>query len=203
MQEGPLFKFSEWPNDRIPLLAAGVYTVWRGDEFLYAGMSGRGRKEEHLVAEPGQVQKPLGLWTRLKAHTSGRRPGDQFNIYICDRFVIPALTHEQQADIGLGRLSLDQLTRTYVHEHLSYRYLICRDGERPARSNGPSARVPCRPDPRTSIPNEPGDRVGWVAPVVSMALACPPSLFRRPRSPKAVRASSCSCGGQCRGLTQR
>ncbi|MFI7114808.1 hypothetical protein ACIBK9_51445 [Nonomuraea sp. NPDC050227] len=133
LQEGPLFKFSEWPNDQIPLLAAGAYTVWTGDVFLYAGMSGRGRKQEHLVAEPGQIQKPLGLRTRLKAHASGRRSGDQFNIYVCDRFVIPALTPEQQADIGLGRLSLDQLTKTYVHEHLGYRYLICRDGKEAGR----------------------------------------------------------------------
>jgi hypothetical protein len=28
--------------------------------------------------------------------------GDQFNIYICDRFIIPALTPGQQPDIGRG-----------------------------------------------------------------------------------------------------
>ncbi|MET9250281.1 hypothetical protein [Nonomuraea sp. NPDC003709] len=133
LQEGPLFKFSEWPNDQVPRLAAGVYTVWREDVLLYVGMSGRGRKQEQLVADPGQAGKPLGLWTRLQAHASGRRSGDQFNVYICDRFVIPALTPQQQSEIGLGRLSLDRLTRDYVHQHLSYRFLICRDGEEAGR----------------------------------------------------------------------
>jgi hypothetical protein len=47
------------------------------------------------------------------AHASGRRSGDQFNVYICDRFVIPALVPEQQSKIGL---CLDQLTGHYVHE---------------------------------------------------------------------------------------
>jgi hypothetical protein len=35
----PLFRFADWPDDRVPRRAAGVYTVWRAGEFLYAGMS--------------------------------------------------------------------------------------------------------------------------------------------------------------------
>ncbi len=38
----PLFRFADWPDDQVPRRAAGVYTVWRADEFIYVGMSGRG-----------------------------------------------------------------------------------------------------------------------------------------------------------------
>ncbi|MFC4122046.1 hypothetical protein ACFO0F_56385 [Nonomuraea zeae] len=125
LQEGPLFKFSDWPNDLVPDIAIGVYTVWHGDMLLYAGMSGRELRPEQLEIQPGQPRKPQGLWTRLRAHASGRRSGDQFNVYICDRLVIPTLTPEQQADLGRGHLSLDQLTRDYIRKHLGYRFLTC------------------------------------------------------------------------------
>ena len=41
---------------------------------------------------PGLQDEAKWLWTRLGSHASGRRSGDQFNVYICDRFVVPALT---------------------------------------------------------------------------------------------------------------
>ncbi|GGS77112.1 hypothetical protein ACFFV7_07995 [Nonomuraea spiralis] len=148
LQSGPAFKFSDWPSDQVPRRAAGVYTVWRRDEFIYVGMSGRGAQPEDLVTHPEQTKKALGLWTRLNSHASGRRSGDQFNVYICDRFIIPALTPEQQANIGQGHLSLDQITKSYVREHLSYRFLICQDGaqalaiERTIRAGSLSAGRP-------------------------------------------------------------
>ena len=85
-------------------------------------------RPEPFAAGFGQPGKAMGLWTRLNSHASGRRSGDQFNIYICDRFIIPVLTPGQQRDIGEGRLLLDQLTRAYIHQHLSYRFQICPDG---------------------------------------------------------------------------
>jgi hypothetical protein len=74
---GPLFRFADWPDDRVPRRAAGVYTVWRADEFLYAGMSGRGAQREDFVVDSGQRSPARGLWTRLNSHASGRRSGDQ------------------------------------------------------------------------------------------------------------------------------
>ena len=50
-----------------------------------------------------------GLWTRLDSHASGRRSGDQFCVYVCDRFVVARLSDQQQAQIGDGLLSLDTL----------------------------------------------------------------------------------------------
>jgi hypothetical protein len=111
-------------------------------------MSGWGAQSEDFVALLDQPGKALGLWTRLNSHASGRRSGDQFNVYICDRFIIPVLTMAQQRDIGRGDLLLDQLTKSYICEHLSYRFLLCRDGtqahanERAVRAGSLSAGRP-------------------------------------------------------------
>ena len=65
--EGSLeYKFADWARRHLPSKTIGVYTVWRNADFLYAGMS-------------------TDLQTRLNAHASGRRSGDQFNMYVCDR----------------------------------------------------------------------------------------------------------------------
>jgi len=131
---GPDFRFASWPNDRVPRRAAGVYTIWREQEFLYVGMSGRGAKAEDFVTGQGHEDQAKGLWTRLSSHASGRRSGDQFNVYICDRFVVPSLTPRQQQDIGEGRLLLDQMTRDFIRGHLSYRFMIYPSG---AEANTP------------------------------------------------------------------
>jgi hypothetical protein len=128
LQDGPVFKFADWPSDQVPRRAAGVYTIWRQDEFIYVGMSGRGAQSEDFVAGSGRPGKAMGLWTRLNSHASGRRSGDQFNLYICDRFIIPGLTPDQLRDLGGGHLLLDQLTRNYIRERLTYRFQVCRDG---------------------------------------------------------------------------
>jgi len=91
-------------------------------------MSGRGAQREDFVAPPGGPATARGLWARLNSHASGRRSGDQFNIYICDRFIVPALTSGQQRDIGAGRLLLDQMTRSFIRAQLGYRFAVCRDG---------------------------------------------------------------------------
>jgi hypothetical protein len=111
-------------------------------------MSGRGAQREDFVARPGQQDIVKRLWSRLNSHASGRRSGDQFNIYICDRFVVPILTPGQQRDISQGHLLLDQMTKTYIREHISYRFLVCRDGtealaaERAVRAGGVPAGRP-------------------------------------------------------------
>ena len=131
LQDGPVFPFAGWPNDQVPRRAAGVYAIWRGDQLLYVGMSGRGAQAEDLVALPGpdDTAKAKWLWTRLDSHASGRRSGDQFNVYICDRFIIPTLTPGQQRDITDGKLLLDHMTRTYIRRHRSYRFTIYPTGQ--------------------------------------------------------------------------
>jgi hypothetical protein len=128
LDAGPLFRFADWPNAQVPRQAAGVYTIWRGEDFIYVGMSGRGAQREDLLAIPGRRSAPKGLWTRLNSHASGRRSGDQFNVYVCDRFIVPVLTPGQQRDIGAGHLMLDQMTRDFIRATFSYRFIIHEDG---------------------------------------------------------------------------
>lgn len=125
---GPLFRFADWPNELVPRRAAGVYTIWRDGQFIYVGMSGRGAQQEDFTALPGQPRGAKGLWTRLNSHASGRRSGDQFNLYICDRFIVPLLTPSQQRQIGQGQLQLDQMTKNFIRDHLGYRFAILNDG---------------------------------------------------------------------------
>jgi len=147
LASGPLFRFADWPEEQVPRRAAGVYTVWRDDVFIYAGMSGRGAQREDFVAHPGPVTAK-GLWTRLNSHASGRRSGDQFNVYICDLFVVPGLTPGQQREIGEGRLLLDVMTRNFIRSHLGYRFMVYGDGaealavERAVRAGGLPAGRP-------------------------------------------------------------
>ena len=104
LASGTLFRFADWPSDLVPRRAAGVYTVWRDEEFIYVGMSGRGAQREDFVADSGRPSQAKGLWTRLNSHASGRRSGDQFNVYVCDRFIVPGLTAAQQHQVGQGQL---------------------------------------------------------------------------------------------------
>jgi len=106
LASGPLFTSADWPSDLVPR-RAGMDTIWRGDEFIYVGMSGRGAEREDFIADFGRPAQAKGLCTRLNSHASGRRSGDQFNIYICDRFIVPTLTPVQQRQIGQGELLLD------------------------------------------------------------------------------------------------
>jgi hypothetical protein len=129
LERGPLHRFADWRSASVPRIAAGVYTIWSDNgQFTYVGMSGRALTEQDIDA-PDEPAKARGLWTRLSSHASGWRSGDQFCVYICDRFVVPTLTAEQQSQIGDGVLSLDALTRTYIHDHLAYRYITLPNGK--------------------------------------------------------------------------
>lgn len=55
-QNGPVFTFAEWPSDQVPRRTAGVYTVWRQDEFIYVGMSGRGEPSPKTLS-PGLISQ--------------------------------------------------------------------------------------------------------------------------------------------------
>jgi hypothetical protein len=139
---GRLYRFADWPNPDVPHVAYGVYTVWLPDgRLLYAGMSGRSALDPESV-------KRKGLWTRLDSHASGQRSGDKFCIYVCDRFVIPTLSADQLRAVGDGTLRLDALTKQYVRESLSYRFVTTLDSrsafrvERLAQGGALDARKP-------------------------------------------------------------
>lgn len=150
LESGLLYRFADWPNDEVPRVAAGVYTVWTDDgRLLYVGMSGRGEVGD------GSDGKRRGLWTRLNSHASGRRSGDQFCVYISDRLVTPHLTRSQREQLAVGTLSLDGLAKAWIREHLSYRFIVVPDSatayeverqvQRGALSAGPPLLNPLKP----------------------------------------------------------
>ena len=109
LRHGPRLSFSDGSVAEVPS-APGVYAVWEGPALLYVGMSGT-------------------LPSRLRAHASGRRSGDQFCVYVADRLVLPELTAAEVATVGAGELSLDALTRTYVRERLSVSVVATANSE--------------------------------------------------------------------------
>ena len=59
------FKFKNWPNPKLPQVAAGVYVIWYGEQLVYAGMSGR---EIEKAIKDGK--KKYGIITRLASHAN-------------------------------------------------------------------------------------------------------------------------------------
>jgi len=75
------------------------------------------------------MRTSASIYTRLKSHASGRRSGDQFCVYVADRFVLPTLSKEDIKTIASGRHQMAALVRRYIHENLSYRFVILADGK--------------------------------------------------------------------------
>jgi hypothetical protein len=113
------FPFSAWPNPSVPAVAAGVYAIWKASELIYCGMSGR-----EFDSKSKAAPKKYGLVTRLNSHASGRLSGDQFCVYVANRFVIPSLTPEELPLFATSALTLDVRTKAFIHEHFDYAYAL-------------------------------------------------------------------------------
>ena len=100
------FWFRDWPNPDIPIVAAGVYSIWHHDELIYCGMSGR-----EIEKPDNQNKNKYGIYNRLNSHASGRLSGDQFCVYVANRLVIPQLKQEDLEHFASGDVNLDQLTK--------------------------------------------------------------------------------------------
>ena len=107
--------FREWPNPNVSAVDAGVYVARRRSTDLCWYVWQKYRQ---------QHRKKYGLMTRLESHAKGRLSGDQFNVYVANRFVVPSLTAEQQSQMSAGSLTLDILTRQFIHQYFQYQYLI-------------------------------------------------------------------------------
>src|ERR1035438_3771973 len=115
---GPLYPFSGGLHESLPVASHGVYTIWKASQFLYVGIAGRG-------LDPTTSQDRMrGLKDRLDSHWRGRRSGDQFAVYVFDRFLVPNLTEEQRLQFERGELRGDILTRQFIQTHLSYRFRV-------------------------------------------------------------------------------
>ena len=129
LASGPLFSFASWKDAAVPVATAGVYSIWDSvGTLIYVGMSGRGMSNEDLAASQIKGQK-RGLYTRLGSHASGVRSGDQFCVYVADRFVLPALTPEEIVAISKREIMFDHLVKKYIHMHLHFRYTTTHDGK--------------------------------------------------------------------------
>ena len=124
---GKRYSFKNWPNPDLPDVAIGVYTVWDHDRFLYVGIAGTALTKDDVRKAKHKKAKSKGLYNRIKSHRQGVRGGDKFCIYIGDRFVLPSLSRDQIQQIGDGSLTLDNLIREYIHQNLSYRFILVDD----------------------------------------------------------------------------
>ena len=113
------FKFKNWPNSKLPQVAAGVYVIWYGEQLIYAGMSGL---EIEKAIKDGK--KKYGIITRLASHANGRLSGDQFSVYVANRIVIPELKQSQQKKFKDGEVTIDQMTKKFIRTNLEYQYLL-------------------------------------------------------------------------------
>ena len=113
------FAFKDWPNKEIPSVAAGVYVIWDGKALIYCGMSGR-EYEKALIDK----KTKYGLVNRLNSHASGRLSGDQFCVYVANRFVIPSLSPDDFPKFSSGEYKLDTMTKKYIHQNLEYQYAV-------------------------------------------------------------------------------
>lgn len=120
LEDGPAHAFRDWPPIHFEPGPSGVYTIWNGDLFLYVGMAYAHRDDDNPRAQ--------GVFGRLRSHASGRRSGDQFAIYISDRFVVPYLSHVQRDALARGERLLDGRTRDYIRKHLTYRVALTDSG---------------------------------------------------------------------------
>lgn len=126
LETGPVHQFRDWPIPEVPRVAVGVYTIWEEGHLIYVGMAGRGMEAGWSDADDDSAP-PKGLRARLNSHASGRRSGDQFCVYVCDRLVVPTLILAQQQALAEGKLSLDRLTRDLIRERFAFRFVTADD----------------------------------------------------------------------------
>ena len=55
---------------------------------------------------------------------SGRLSGDQFCVYVANRYVVPELKPRELPLFASGELNLDALAKRYITEHFSYSFAL-------------------------------------------------------------------------------
>jgi len=110
--DNPLLQFNLENIKKIPEYGSILYTIFLDKkEFIYVGIGGLN----------GSSVKKRNPRSRMIQHTSGRRGGDQFCIYIQDFYVIPEIINKPyQPQKGY----LDLLTKQFIQKRLSYRYIV-------------------------------------------------------------------------------
>ena len=105
--------FAEPTDNHIPELGSIIYSVWdKNENFIYIGIAG--------------IRNNRKSRSRMRAHRSGRRSGDQFSVYVQDFFVIPEVVKSGAYKFEKGKL--DKLTKEYIQKNFSYRF-VCFQSE--------------------------------------------------------------------------
>ena len=108
----PLLPFSLDSVSKIPEYGSILYAIFLDEkEFIYIGIGG-------IAGTTARSRDPR---SRIREHTSGRRSGDQFCIYIQDYYVIPTLLNEEYRP---QKGHLDRLVKEFIQSRLSFRFVV-------------------------------------------------------------------------------
>ena len=139
------FKFKDWGAEAkkfVPDVAPGVYLVWKDDKLIYAGMSGKKLTSESIkeardkISERKKAGKNVtmeqrkGLFKRLNSHASGRLSGDQFCVYVANRYIAPEISVKERKALKLGVLTFDDLAKKFIEAHFEYSFIETESGEK-------------------------------------------------------------------------
>ena len=112
--DAPPIPFSNPAVENIPQFGSIIYTVWNtNNDFIYVGIGG---------VKTGVPLSQRNPRSRISQHSSGTRSGDQFCVYVQDFFVIPEIV--KSGTYVSERGLLDKSTKEYIHNNLSYRYVV-------------------------------------------------------------------------------
>ena len=121
LTKGKLHRFSEWPNEDLPDVAIGMYTIWKGDMFAYVVISGTSLTANDFAIKAKKIR---GLKQRLNYHRGGGLGGDKFCVYVFERFLSKELTLKDLAKMSKKELTLGKLNREFIRNNLTYRFTI-------------------------------------------------------------------------------
>lgn len=62
LESGPVYYFRDWPNNNVPNVAAGVYTIWAKEQLIYVGMSGRSLTAKDILDQRRVSPRAVGLF---------------------------------------------------------------------------------------------------------------------------------------------
>jgi len=96
----------------------GCYLIWRAEELIYAGVSGKVWTKDN--------PRTSHLKHRLGDHFRGTK-SDVFPVKIFERIVLSRITNEEIQAVTDGKIEIRHLARNYIRENLSFTYATTTD----------------------------------------------------------------------------
>ena len=98
----------------------GCYLIWRGEELIYVGISGKVWEKDN--------PRTSHLKHRLGDHFRGTK-SDVFPIKIFERIVLSRITEEEIQSITNGKMEIRHLARNYIRGNLTFTFATTTDYE--------------------------------------------------------------------------